>query len=730
MFQAIIPIESVAVIIATATRVVAKKKRSQSQQKCCLYLKTDFPIMRRVKNSRSGRPAILESNLDNPVDELFPTSFVMTPIRTEADRLALRAQIQEKIRETRTKHKIKAPDFPAELEWLNTSHALRLQELRGKVVVLDFWTYCCINCLHVLRDLKYLEEKYTGQPFTVIGVHSAKFTNEKERANIRQAALRLEIEHPIVVDSDFTVWQSYTVRAWPTLVMIDPEGYVLGVFSGEGNREILDLYIEVALEIFGQEGKLSSAPFEMQPEAHDFPASLLRYPGKIVGDPKTKRLIIADTNHDRLLVCAPDGVVREIIGSGLPGNEDGDFETAHFFRPQGLAFHGEDLIVCDTDNHLLRRVDFGSRSVTTIAGTGEQGSYAQRGGSGRKIPLNSPWDIFIHDNTGYIAMAGPHQIWSIDLKTNRFEPFAGTGHEARRDGERMSAAFAQPSGITGEVIDGQLLRLFIADSEISSVRQIGLRTDKVGTLVGGDLFQYGDHDGAQDSVRLQHPLGVAFHDGKVYLADTYNHKIKTIDPNLRLCKTLCGAGEPGHLDGSAPRFYEPSGLTFLNGKMYIADTNNHAIRVYDLHAKQAGTLLLKPQASQTSEHLIAIGAPLVKLPAQTLAPGEATLELHLQLPESYTFNEGSPLQVLFRGLNAALVMDAPLQILASPQSHLALPFRVSAEPKESALRLELLYYYCEKGRGLCLIRQIAFELPVHISSEGSSRVALTDTLGK
>jgi hypothetical protein len=582
----------------------------------------------------------------------------------------------------------------------------------------------------VLPDLKFLEEKYANQPFLVIGVHSAKFTNEKDKTNIRQAVLRWEIEHPVVVDSDFAVWQAYTVRAWPTLVMIDPEGYVLGVFSGEGNREILDLYVESALEIFGQEGKLSNSPFELQPEPQDFPESLLRFPGKIISDPKTKRLVIADTNHDRLLVCTPDGVVREIVGSGLPGNEDGDFETAHFFRPQGMAFHGEDLIVCDTDNHLLRRVDFGSRSVTTIAGTGEQGGYAQRGGPGRKIALNSPWDIFIHNNTGYIAMAGPHQIWSIDLKTYRLEPFAGTGHEARRDGERLSAAFAQPSGITGEVIDGQLLRLFIADSEISCVRQIDVRSERVATLVGGDLFQYGDHDGSQDNVRLQHPLGLAFHEGKVYLADTYNHKIKVIDPNLRLCKTLCGENAPGHADGDAPAFYEPSGLTFLNGKMYIADANNHAIRVYDLHTKLTATLRLKPQALHAAQHLVAMGTPAVKLPAQTLAPGTARVELHLNLSEPYTFNDGSPLQVLFRSLNSALTMDMPLQTFNSPPAHLSLPVHVAAQPQESALRLELLYAYCEHDRGLCLMRQIAYEMPIHIAAQGKASVEITDTVGQ
>ncbi|MCG3154996.1 MAG: Thiol-disulfide oxidoreductase ResA [bacterium] len=651
----------------------------------------------------------------------------MTPIRSEADRLALHSQIREKIREVRTKVKIKAPEFPAEAPWLNTGRPLALAELRGKIVLLDFWTYCCINCLHVIPDLKYLEEKYAGRPFVVIGVHSAKFHNERETAHIRQAILRYEVEHPVVVDQDYKIWQAYTVRAWPTLVMIDPTGYLLGVFSGEGNREILDNYIEVGLAVFQEEGKLDNSPLPLVLEQPDRPEALLNFPGKIIAEARTQRLVIADSGHHRLIVCSPDGTIQEIIGSGLAGNADGDFETAHFFHPQGLAWHGEDLIVCDTDNHLLRRVDFGARSVTTIAGTGEQGGYGQRGGAGRKIALNSPWDIFIYGDTGYLAMAGPHQIWSIDLKTNRLEPFAGSGHEARRDGERLNAAFAQPSGIAGEVIGRQLLRLFIADSEISAVRQIDLRTDKVGTLVGGDLFQFGDHDGSDDNVRLQHPLGVCFHDGKVLLADTYNHKIKVLDPNLRLCKTLAGDGKPGLENGAAARFCEPSGLAVLQGRLYVADTNNHAVRVVDLHTKTTATLRLKPQALPVADHLVVMGTPVQRLPEQTLQPGEATLQIRIDLPPASVFNEGSPLQILARSRNQALRLRTAGVTLAQPQAEVALPLQVSASGEVAALRVELVYYFCDHASNLCMMRQAVYEMPVCISSSGGRQLLISDS---
>jgi len=654
----------------------------------------------------------------------------MTPIKTETDRSALQAQIREKILDIRAKHKVHAPDFPAELAWLNVQPGakLSLAQLKGKIVLLDFWTYCCINCMHVIPDLKFLEEKYAGRPLAVIGVHSAKFTNEKEAANIRQAVLRYEVEHPVVVDSDFTVWQQYAVRAWPTLVMVDPEGYLLAVFSGEGNRDIVDNYIEVALEIFEKEGKLNPAPLELRSEVSEMAGAYLSFPGKIAAHPDKNILTIADSNHHRLIIAAPDGKVLDVIGCGLPGLEDGDFETAHFTHPQGMAFHGEDLIVCDTNNHCLRRVDLASRNVTTIAGNGEQSRGGARGGGGLKTPLNSPWDIFITGNTGYIAMAGPHQIWTIDLKTHRVEPFAGSGHEARRDGDRHEAAFAQPSGITGELINGHLTRLFVADSEISSVRQIDARSEKVGTLVGGDLFQYGDTDGTGDNVRLQHPLGVAYHDGKIYLADTYNHKIKVIDPNLRTCKTLLGQRDPGLVDGGAPQFYEPSGLAFLHGKMYIADTNNHAIRVADLQTHEVNTLTLQPKATSDHhvEHLVNAHTPTTRLSGQTLSPDATHLALKIELPAEIEFNLGSPLQLLVRTLNEALTFDSTIITIAEPQAEMRIPFRVQPDFGGTALRVELLYYYCRKTRGVCMVRQAAYEMTILFSAYGEEKLVVAD----
>jgi DNA-binding beta-propeller fold protein YncE len=475
---------------------------------------------------------------------------------------------------------VRAPDFPPGFTWLNTDHPLTLRELRGRVVLLDFWTYCCINCQHVLPDLAYLEQKYAGSPFTVVGVHSAKFDNEQEPANIRDAILRHGIGHPVVVDQDHTIWDAYGVRGWPTLVLLDPQGYVLGAVSGEGHRDLLDSTIAQVLDAYSTKGMLSSSTLALPLERDLHPITALSYPGKVLADAVGNRLFIADSGYHRLVICDLDGRPLDVIGTGTPGRDDGPFETATFQAPQGMALLGNFLYVTDTENHLIRRLDLAARTVETVAGTGVQARGRGRGGPARETALNSPWDLCAVADQIYIAMAGPHQIWRFDPALAEVAVFAGSGREARIDGEASEAAFAQPSGIT---TDGR--QLFVADSEISSVRVISPgRPPVVHTLAGGDLFAFGDRDGVGDTVRLQHPLGLTYAEGVLYLADTYNHKIKRADPASGSVLTLLGDGIAGDEGGERPRFREPGGLSVAAGRLYIADTNNHRIQVTDLLA--------------------------------------------------------------------------------------------------------------------------------------------------
>ncbi|MCS7085862.1 MAG: thioredoxin-like domain-containing protein, partial [Bacteroidia bacterium] len=334
--------------------------------------------------------------------------------------------------ESRYVGSVRAPEFPEGLPWLNTDRPLRLQELRGKIVLLDFWTYCCINCIHVLPDLKKLEREF--DQLVVIGVHSAKFDNERDAENIRQAVLRYDIEHPVVADGEFKLWRQYGIRAWPSFVLIDPEGKVVGQASGEGLYDVLRDYILNISEVFEKKGKLDKRRLVFPLEREKGRGGLLSFPSKIETD--GKRLFITDSNHDRIVVCTPQGEVLDVIGSGLEGREDGDFDRCRFFRPQGTAYDAQNdaLYIADTENHLVRRADFATRTVTTVAGTGVQNRRESAAGPGLQTALNSPWDLAFWKGELYIAMAGPHQIWRFDPKTGRVENFAGSGREDIIDG--------------------------------------------------------------------------------------------------------------------------------------------------------------------------------------------------------------------------------------------------------------------------------------------------------
>ena len=469
--------------------------------------------------------------------------------------------------------RVRSPEFPPQFPWLNTDRPLTLQSLKGRVVLLDFWTYCCINCLHVLPDLKYLERKYRDS-LTVIGVHSAKFDNEKEIENIRQAILRYDIEHPVIVDRNFEVWEQYAVRAWPTIVVIDPQGYCIGHVAGEGNREALDEAIADLLQQHQSQGTtdFQAIPFTLEKQTQPL-TTPLAFPGKVLADETTNRLFIADTGHHRIVVATLEGEVLHVIGTGNAGLADGSFDTAQFFAPQGMAWDAKHqlLYIADTENHALRQIDFTRQEVSTIAGTGKQRDrFSPESGEALEVPLNSPWDIVLIEDILLVAMAGCHQIWGMDLGDRTIGIYAGSGGESCIDGTLDEAAFAQPSGLA---TDGT--ELFVADSESSSIRGVGLEEDAiVRTLCGsGELFGFGDVDGTGEAVRLQHCLGVEYAAGWLWVADTYNHKIKQVNPQTGFCQTVLGTGED---------FREPSGLSVAGSNLYIADTNHHRICRVDL----------------------------------------------------------------------------------------------------------------------------------------------------
>lgn len=479
-----------------------------------------------------------------------------------------------------------APDFPASASWINTERPLTMHDLRGRVVLLDFWTYCCINCMHVLPDLARLEKKYEDR-LVVVGVHSAKFDAERDTGNIRRAVERYGIRHPVINDAGMVMWHRLGVNSWPTIVLIDPNGGLVGKVSGEGNFDILDRAVsDLITRQTGSPQELS--PLPLTDSAKEEPETFLRFPGKVLADSALGRLFVADSGHNRIIVARlDDGDILSVIGSGETGLRDGGYSTAAFSNPQGMARDGGILYVADTDNHAIRAVDLASRTVRTVAGTGNQARYGARGGPAETSPLNSPWDLIWHDGGLYIAMAGSHQLWRYDPERRTVEVHAGSGAEDIIDGPLSGAALAQPSGITGDERG-----LFFADSETSSIRKIS--GGRVTTLIGKGLFEFGSSDGSFRAALLQHPLGVAYDNGLLWIADTYNNRLRRIDLTRSVIETAAGSDRDGFEDGPGDlaRFDEPGGVTVSGGKVYVADTNNHAVRVFDPRTREVSTFEL------------------------------------------------------------------------------------------------------------------------------------------
>jgi len=466
--------------------------------------------------------------------------------------------------------------------WLNTAEPLTNAQLKGHVVLLDFWTYCCINCMHVMPDLAFLEAKYHDQPLVVVGVHSGKFDHEKDAANIRAAVLRNRIVHPVAVDNDFAIWNRFGVNSWPTFVLIDATGKAVARFSGEGQRERLDQAIAKLLAEGKAAGVLAAKPLRFKPEVDDDAGRALSFPGKVLVDDAGKRLFIADTGHHRILVADPAGAVQRIIGSGAPGLVDGADGAARFNEPQGLALSadGARLYVADRLNHALRAIDLASGVVTTLAGDGQQGHDRTFEGPAKGARLNSPWDLLRIGDRLIIAMAGTHQLWQYTLADQRLAVLAGSGREDCINGDNAVAAYAQPSGLAGGAD-----AVYVADSEVSSIRVLvpEASSGKTRTLAGSaDLFGFGAADGTAAAARFQHPLGVALVGGEhpvLWVADTYNHSLRRIDPGTGAVTTLVLTGtDPA---GRPMRLREPGGLHAGAAGLVVADTNQHRIVVVD-----------------------------------------------------------------------------------------------------------------------------------------------------
>ncbi|XP_078435903.1 haloacid dehalogenase-like hydrolase family protein [Wolffia australiana] len=633
----------------------------------------------------------------------------------------------------------KVPEFP-KLDWLNTSPLQFSRDLRGKVVLLDFWTYCCINCMHVLPDLEYLENKYKDLPFTVIGVHSAKFDNEKDLEAIRNAVLRYNVTHPVVNDGDMNLWRGLGVNSWPTFVMVAPDGKVLAQIAGEGQQKNLDYLVEAALQYYGKKKELSTSPLPLSLEkdkSDTLLSSVLKFPGKLEVDLLNNRLFISDSNHNRIVVTDLEGnFVLQVGGTGEEGMQDGSFDVACFNRPQGLAYNPKKniLYVADTENHAVREVDFVNETVRTIAGNGTKGSDYKGGRVGVSQVLNSPWDVCFNpsNDTIYIAMAGQHQIWEHNTSTAVSRAFSGDGFERNLNGSSSkNTSFAQPSGMS---FSPDMQDLYVADSESSSIRVVNLKTGGSRLLAGGDpvfsdnLFRFGDHDGIGTDALFQHPLGVfCGSDGQIYVADSYNHKIKKLDLVTKRVVTIAGTGKAGYKDGAAllAQLSEPSGIISVgSGRLLIADTNNNTIRLLDLNEDPVlRTLELKgvlppsprPKSMRRLRRRQATEASFIKVDGGSSSEGN--LNIRISLPPGYHFSKEAQSKYDVDTESEREIMINPTEGILNSEGSTSLHFK-RAKSTPVMQRINVKVYYCKEDE-VCLYQALAFEVSFQEEQQNS-----------
>ncbi|MDC0674930.1 thioredoxin-like domain-containing protein [Nannocystis radixulma] len=626
--------------------------------------------------------------------------------------------------------RLRAPELEPARAWLGTTRPLRLRELRGHVVILDFWTSCCVNCMHVLPILRDLERRHAGRPVVVIGVHSAKFPGEARPERVADAIARHDVEHPVVVDDGLAIWERYAIRSWPTLVVVRPDGTIAAVAPGEPDPVALDTLVRGLLAEAEAHGTLAAAPLTI-PRGDPPPPRPLAFPGKLAVAPDG-RIAVADSGHHRVLVLAPDGEVQVTIGSGRRGHHDAGFADARLDDPQGLAWADDGALwICDARSHTVRRADFSQGRLDTVAGTGSMGHVPITSPSpARTTALRSPWDLAVVGERVLVCLAGSHQLGVLapaGAGAYTIDMLAGDGREALVDGPPRVACYAQPSGFAraGD-------RLYVADSETSAIREFDLGSGETRTLVGAGLFDWGSEDGPFAAARLQHPLGVAVTaGGDVLVADTFNDRLRRLDVRAGLVSTLSLG-----TDGESLR--EPGGLAVLaDGDLLVADTGHHRLVRLAADGRFKAELEVRgapavPEPDEPPPPLLA-AAPatrwfdLVLERAPTLAPGRATATLRLVAPEGWKFNAGAPQRLALEVSRRSDLVTTTDRITLSGQDRSDMSVEIDLEVAElptSEVRSELLVrvdsMLCGGDPEVCAPSQAWLRIPLLLTNAGEA----------
>ena len=468
-------------------------------------------------------------------------------------------------------------DFPQGLDWLNVSRPLTLNDLKGRVVVLDFWTYGCINCLHANAILKKIKHQY-GDQLLIISIHTPKFENEKNIQTLRKNIRRFEMQHPVVNDTEYLLAKKYHVNAWPSFVVLNKKTEIMGKTVGENGLRLVKKAIKKVLETTVEVISMPKIPLLL--ETDKAANQLLFAPSKI--DINSQYVAISDSLHHRIIITNHQGKIQSIYGGKKSGFKDGKINKVRFNLPQGVILTKTGVYVADSGNHRIRFIDFKTQITTTIAGGGKDLSLLypfDPAIQATKTALSSPWDLTINHQHLFIAMAGTHQIWQYHINHQTIKILAGDGKEGITDGHFETATFSQPQGL---II--QKNKLYVADAESSAIRVLDLNEKKVKTLNGTGLFDFGDQNGDFKTAKLQHPNGLGWlTEDKILISDSYNHKIKRLDLEQQTIQTFIKNG-----------LNEPSDIKRYQDFILIVDSNHDRIMHYDLNTTKIKSWVIYP----------------------------------------------------------------------------------------------------------------------------------------
>ena len=605
----------------------------------------------------------------------------------------------------------KAPELIGDT-WFGTSNPrLSISDFKGRFVLLDFWTLCCVNCHHVLAELRPVEEKFSDV-LTVVGVHSPKFEYEKLPESVAAAIARHEIEHPVLNDPNMSTWQSYGVRAWPTLVLVDPRGEIIATYSGEGHAHAIEALIEKLVPEYEASGDLIRGTGFYKPPAASSKA--LVQPGKVVAVPEVYKnllsgadLLVSNSGAHNLLALKLDDLDNPVltIGAGIRGTTDGDYLSASFGEPYGAVFLepelaqrvGSHLLVADTANHLIRAINLETKSVSTIAGTGKQWMQQDpTSGPALEISISTPWDIEVFESQLLIAMAGEHRVWKYDFSSKQLAIFAGTTNEGLVDGPNENAWFAQPSAIVASKIEPGII--WLVDAETSAIRKLDSKNTQ--TIIGKGLFDFGHVDGPADSALLQHPLGaIELPDGNLLIADAYNRAVRKYSPATNQVSTV------------ARDLSEPSDIEVIQTdsgpKLVVVESAANRISLLPI---EAGSMV-QGSAMRTARPALEVRAGELLIDVTFSAPPGQKLDERYG-PSSYLVVSSTPKNLILDGAGNSVELKRTL--LLNP------------EITEGVLHVAAKGASCDISdeAAQCHIHQQDWGIPIKVSSGGTSTVEL------